>query len=118
MGGPGYYDRRSLSVLYCPKRHGCPRHGPHAPGDEGLAAGHGLTGAGHGPTGHGLTGHGPTGPGLGLIGLFGRLGLMCPERQSTQLVLAGRDMPPQPAELPAALVDCSWVVLGLPSELF
>ena len=100
MGGPGYYDRPSLSGLYCPKRHGCPRHGPHAPEDESLAAGHGLTG-----------------PGLGLIGLFGRLGLMCPERQSTQLVLAGRDMPPQPAELLAALLDCSWVVLGLPSEL-
>ena len=79
MGGPGYYDRRSLSGLYCPKRHGCPRHGPHAPGDEGLAAGHGLTGPGHGLTGHGLNGPGHDLTEHGLIGLFGRLGLIGPD---------------------------------------
>ena len=44
MGGLGCCDRRSLCGLGCLSSHCCPKHGPHARQDDGLAAGPALIG--------------------------------------------------------------------------
>ena len=46
MGGPGCCDRRSWCGLCCLNCHCCPKHGPHACQDEGLAVVPALIGLG------------------------------------------------------------------------
>ena len=66
MGRPGCCDRRSWSDLGCLNRHCCPKHGPRARLDAGLAAGPALIGLAVGLLG----------PAAGLLGLAaGLLGL-------------------------------------------